>query len=89
MGWTEKMYSFTPGAAGSTTISFTSTTDGKCGPALDRVVIMETLPKADNCKKGGWETMVDKLGNPFKNQGDCVSYYATGEKNLAFTKDNE
>jgi hypothetical protein len=22
--------------------------------------------------------MVDDLGNPFKNQGDCVSFYATG-----------
>ena len=35
-------------------------------------------------KNSGWKTMVDNVSNPFKNQGDCVSYYATGEKNLAF-----
>ena len=26
--------------------------------------------------------MQDTIGNSFKNQGDCVSFYATGEKNL-------
>ena len=41
------------------------------------------------CTARAWEpapsskTMVDSAGTPFKNQGDCVSYYATGEKNLA------
>ena len=33
---------------------------------------------ADDCKNGGWETY-GELG--FKNQGDCVSYVATGAKN--------
>ena len=36
----------------------------------------------DECKKGGWMTMVDSEGNSFKNQGDCVSFVATGGKNL-------
>ncbi len=31
---------------------------------------------ADQCKKGGWQTF-----GVFKNQGDCVSYVATGGKN--------
>jgi hypothetical protein len=26
--------------------------------------------------------MIDNQGNSFKNQGDCVSYFATGGKNL-------
>ena len=30
-----------------------------------------------DCKHDGWQTMSDDLGNPFKNQGDCVSFYAT------------
>jgi hypothetical protein len=30
----------------------------------------------DACKDGGWETMTDGDGNPFKNQGDCVSYFS-------------
>ena len=51
---------------------------------IDNVVITETLAPGANCKNGGWETMVDKTGTHFKNQGDCVSFFATGEKNLAF-----
>jgi len=36
------------------------------------------LPTDKNqCKKGGWESF-----GVFKNQGDCVSYVATGGKNL-------
>jgi hypothetical protein len=31
----------------------------------------------DDCKKGGWAT----FSQGFKNQGDCVSYVATGGKN--------
>ncbi len=29
------------------------------------------------CKDGGWQ----RFGNQFKNQGDCVSFFATGGKN--------
>lgn len=32
------------------------------------------------CKKGGWQGLTDGSGNPFKNQGACVSYYARGGK---------
>jgi hypothetical protein len=35
----------------------------------------------DECKKGGWQTVTDADGYPFKNQGDCVSYVATSGKN--------
>ncbi len=28
----------------------------------------------DECKNGGWQSLEDADGNPFKNQGDCVSY---------------
>lgn len=35
----------------------------------------------DECKKGGWESLTDADGNSFKNQGDCVSYVATGGRN--------
>jgi hypothetical protein len=34
------------------------------------------------CKKGGWQDFTSSPG-PFKNQGDCVSYFATGGKNKA------
>lgn len=32
----------------------------------------------DQCKKDGWMTEVRADGSTFKNQGDCVSYVATG-----------
>ena len=31
----------------------------------------------DQCKDGGWKNM----GMGFKNQGDCVSFFATGGRN--------
>lgn len=39
----------------------------------------EPLTK-DSCKNGGWQQITSSPG-PFKNQGDCVSYFATGGKN--------
>lgn len=37
----------------------------------------------DQCKNGGWMTLVDSVGNSFKNQGDCVSFVSTKGKNKA------
>jgi hypothetical protein len=34
----------------------------------------------DDCKDGGWQFLADANDNPFKNQGQCVSYAATGGK---------
>jgi hypothetical protein len=86
MGWRTEGCAFT--ASGSTpTLTFTSTTTGTIGPALDNVVVTETLATGAQCKKDGWRTMRDSVGNAFRNQGDCVSFYATGEKNLANPKD--
>ena len=34
----------------------------------------------DQCKDGGWQNVTDNNGNSFKNQGDCVSFVATGGK---------
>jgi hypothetical protein len=40
----------------------------------------------DACKNGGWMNLADSNGHSFKNQGDCVSYVATGGRNMASTK---
>ena len=45
------------------------------GAAFFRIAV---LAKRD-CKKGGWTS----FGNGFKNQGDCVSFVATGGRNEA------
>jgi choice-of-anchor C domain-containing protein len=81
MVWTPETYTFLATSA-STTLSFISTTLGAFGPAIDNVVVTESVPVKDDCKQGGWESMIDNQGNSFKNQGDCVSYFATKGKNL-------
>ena len=40
----------------------------------------EPAPTKDSCKKGGWQNFTSSPG-PFKNQGDCVSFFASGGKN--------
>jgi choice-of-anchor C domain-containing protein len=83
MAWVQQTVTFVAAGA-TTTLSLLSGEEGACGPVVDNVVIIETLPTGALCKDGGWQHMTDSLNNPFKNQGDCVSFYATGEKNLAF-----
>jgi len=33
----------------------------------------------DECKNGGWQNLNDNSGHAFKNQGDCVSFTASGK----------
>jgi choice-of-anchor C domain-containing protein len=85
MKWTSQSYSFVATSA-STTLTFTSTTAGAYGPALDNVAVTEKAgpnrAMMSACKHGGWKAMTDGHGHHFKNQGDCVSFYATGGRNL-------
>lgn len=39
----------------------------------------QTPTDKDQCKKNGWKKLVDTNGNPFKNQGQCVSYIQANE----------
>jgi hypothetical protein len=39
-----------------------------------------TFESKNSCKNGGWQQFTAAPG-PFKNQGDCVSYFANGGKN--------
>jgi choice-of-anchor C domain-containing protein len=85
MKWASQSYTFVATSA-STVLTFTSTTAGAYGPALDNVVVAEKMAPRRTmmaaCKHGGWKTMTDGHGHHFKNQGDCVSFYATGGKNV-------
>ena len=80
MVWAPQTYTFLATSA-TTTLSFVSTTAGAFGPAIDNVVVSEDVAEKDDCKDGGWESMIDTAGNGFKNQGDCVSFFATKGKN--------
>jgi hypothetical protein len=54
------------------------------GPIYLDDITFGFLPESkDDCKKGGWQEFTDHEGVPFKNQGDCVSYVATGASNPA------
>jgi choice-of-anchor C domain-containing protein len=97
MKWSTKTYSFVATSA-TTVLTFTSTTASAYGPALDSVVVTEKGANGNGtgtgagggpgakCKDGGWRTMSDSHGNRFKNQGDCVSNFATGGKNRGAAK---
>ncbi len=48
---------------------------------LQGTLVVDELSK-DDCKQGGWQTILDLSGDPlFNNQGDCVSFVATGGRN--------
>jgi len=77
---------------GPTTVSgvgeiFFALNDGKYFDNVGGFVVTSATlsppTNADQCKKGGWMLRVDRFGNAFKNQGDCVSYVATGGRNPA------
>ena len=48
------------------------------GGSFSEVVINAPLSMAA-CKLGGWETMEFPNGDPFTNQGDCVSFQNNGK----------
>lgn len=59
--------------------SISGTTDGNCQTftmPVGTAVFIGLPTNKDQCKKDGWKTF-----GIFKNQGDCVSFVATGGKN--------
>ena len=57
-----------------------------CGAeaTLTGVIVVDSVPDSvADCKNGGWSTQRDSAGKSFRNQGDCVSFVATGGSNLA------
>ena len=75
--WTQISLDFI-GDGPATTISFAGNEVRPCGGVLiDNVSVEQLLPATkDECKNGGWQDF-----GVFKNQGDCVSFVATGGKN--------
>lgn len=60
--------------------------DGEQTVLVDNVMInsdLYTFENKESCKKDGWMSLTDDEGNSFQNQGDCVSFFATGGKNKA------
>jgi hypothetical protein len=67
-------YSFPPEPAVGATVTVPNPEES----VLDESATLVPLPTSnDQCKNGGWQN----FGTTFKNQGDCVSFVATGGKN--------
>jgi hypothetical protein len=50
-------------------------------PSADYWVIRKLSPQSKNdCKRSGWQHVVNDRGNNFRNQGDCVSSVPGGRK---------
>jgi len=49
--------------------------------ALDnqRTGLLGVVTSKDQCKSGGWQSLIRADGTPFKNQGDCIQYVNTGK----------
>ena len=86
MGWTVETYTFVAtGTSTELTFAADPANTTFCGPALDAVSLTETLPPPPpppvltgaDCKDGGWRSMTDDQDHAFRNQGACVSFYAT------------
>jgi hypothetical protein len=43
------------------------------------ITVTPTSYSKEDCKSGGWQTLRRSDGSSFKNQGDCVSYFASGK----------
>ena len=77
MTWDVGSGSFVATSA-SSTLSFASDIVSPCGPALANVSVTETVATGAQCKDYGWQSMLNPSTlAPFKNQGGCVSYYAS------------
>ena len=64
-------------------VTATDTTGNSATTTHSYTVSASTPQSKNDCMKGGWQSYTDDTGTPFKNQGDCVSYVATGGGNTA------
>ena len=68
---------YCPGGSG---IVGTLSLDTGCWTGYQPAIkVSANLSSKDDCKNNGWKNMTNP--GPFKNQGDCVSYFATNGKN--------
>ena len=66
------------GATGEIVLTGTSRGPGVIGDVFVMTGAL-TVPPAvptdkDQCKHGGWQNLGDDQGEPFRNQGQCVSF---------------
>lgn len=66
------------GAAGEIVLTGTSRGPGAVGDVFTITGTLTTPPPVptdkNQCKDGGWQDLADNQGQPFRNQGQCVSF---------------
>jgi hypothetical protein len=66
------------GATGEIVLTGTSRGPGAIGDVFTMTGTLTTPPPVptdkDQCKHGGWQNLADDQGEPFRNQGQCVSF---------------
>jgi len=51
-----------------------------CVATISPVLTTQTITaNKESCKNDGWKSLRKSSGESFKNQGDCVSYFASGK----------
>jgi hypothetical protein len=61
--------------AGCAIVLFGVTSNGLIGVASTSITFApRTPPNKDACKNGGWRNYADAHGQPFRNQGACISF---------------
>lgn len=66
---------------GTYNVSYDTLVDGVTlnGTVYDFELDLPTPAGANDCKKGGWQSLYRADGSTFKNQGDCIQYVNTGK----------
>jgi hypothetical protein len=49
------------------------------GPVASAELYIGFPTDKDQCKNGGWMTLFQPDGSPFKNQGDCIQFVNNGK----------
>ena len=66
------------GVTGEIVLTGTSRGPGAVGDVFTMTGTLTTPPPMptgkDQCKNGGWQNLADDQGEPFPNQGQCVSF---------------
>lgn len=79
-----------PGATVEGVYTYVGTSNPNYTVNVDNIVVNDTtynfqtkaktaLTSKDQCKNDGWKSLTKADGSTFKNQGQCVSYVATGQ----------
>lgn len=73
--------------SGANTLTIDATDEGGIAAFIANLTVTYTplnvVETKDDCKKGGWADVTREDGSGFKNQGDCVSYVASGGRSDA------